>query len=433
MTRDEFEHALQLGLGRAALHVGSHYSEELREIILDACLHCYAYDVQTEGTRAPFIYEIISKLPDRDFYCDAILPSLADAGDDTDGVQRFRLATFLAEDGYPGAREALYRHFQPWHTWCDQVAYGFVDLDGVDGLLFVAGKVGEALTRDSNAAELGWVVRHAYGKLGKQVCLDALNVAAASNPHIAAFLRELPKFDWELDSSTERWKDVEVLAYGDLQTRMSTLNRGHLMSWGRKTSEENLLQASAGLMAAADAASQLKHLYLFTRRAFPLDPAPLLELAWREDTARAAIVALAHVADDRVRKLAMELMRTRSVHRGLAIDLLLESFQSGDHAMALRWFLDEEDEEVVHSLGMGLEDLWERHPAAEGATEMRQAIYENGPCSVCRGRAVRRMIESGTLPDAYREECAFDCNDEIRELVGASQEGDAPTSPTQAS
>ena len=331
-----------------------------------------------------------------------------------------------------GAREALYRHFQPWHTWGHQIAYGFVDLDGVDGLLFVAGKVGEALTRDSNAAELGWVVRHAYEKLGKQVCLDALNAAAALNPHIAVFVRELPKFDWELDSSTVRWKDVEVLGYRDLLARMSTLNRGHLMGWGKKTSEEDLLQAAAGLVAATDAASQLKHSYLFSKRAFPLDPAPLLELAWREDTARAAIVALAHVADDRVRELAMELMRTKSSHRGLAIDLLLENFRPGDHPMALQWFLDEEDEEIVHSLGMGLEHLWRRHPAPDSATAMRKAIYEKGSCSECREWAVRRMIESGTLPDAFREECAFDCNEDIRELVGAPQEGDAPTSPAHA-
>lgn len=432
MTRDEFGDALQFGLGRAVLHARSHYAEELREIILDACLYCGSYDVQVEGTRAPFMYEIVSALPDREFYCDAVLRSLAEAEDDTDGVQRFRLATFLAEDKYPGAREALYRHFQPWHTWGDHVAYGFVDLDGVDGLLFLAGKVGEALAKGQNAADLGWVVRHAYETLGKQNCLDALSAAAGSNPHIAAFVRELPKFDRELDSSTERWKDVEVLEYEDLVARMSTLTRGHLMSWGKKTSEGNLLQAAVGLVAAADAASQLKHLYLFTRQAFPLDPGPLLELAWREDTARAAIVALAHVSGDRVRELAMDLMRKKSVHRGLAIDLLLENFQPADHAMALQWFLDEEDEEVIHSLGMGLEDLWERHPAAESATEMRKVIYENGPCSVCRGRAVRRMIESGTLPDAYREECAFDCNDEIRELVGASQEGDAPASPAHA-
>jgi len=378
------------------------------------------------------MYEIVSALPDREFYCDAVLRSLAEAEDDTDSLQRFRLATFLAEDGYPGAREALYRHFQPWHTWGHQVTYGFVDLDGIDGLLFLAGKVGEALAKGQNAADLGWVVRHAYETLGKQNCLDALSAAAASNPNITAFLGELPKFDGELDSSAVRWKDVEVLGYEDLVARMSTLNRGHLMSWGKKTSEENLLQAAVGLVAAADAASQLKHLFLFTRRGFPLDPGPLLELAWREDTARAAIVALAHVAGDRVRELALQLMRTKSVHRGLAIDLLLENFHSADPAMGLQWFLDEEDEEVVHSLGMGLEDLWKRHPAPDSATAMRKAIYEKGSCSECREWAVRRMIESGTLPDEYREECAFDCNDEIRELVGAPQEGDAPASPAHA-
>jgi hypothetical protein len=44
-------------------------------------------------------------------------------------------------------------------------------------------------------------------------------------------------------------------------------------------------------------------------------------------------------------------------------------------------------------------------------------MYEKGPCSECRRRAVKRLVELDASTEQLRAECAYDANDDIRELV----------------
>jgi hypothetical protein len=105
--------------------------------------------------------------------------------------------------------------------------------------------------------------------------------------------------------------------------------------------------------------------------------------------------------------------------------LLARNFSPGDHVIALRWFETEEDLETLHSLGMDLNYLWERYPDEETEVPMLLAMHERGPCSFCRERTVRRLIERGALTDELRLECSFDANGDIRDLV----KGSLPTPP----
>lgn len=102
---------------------------------------------------------------------------------------------------------------------------------------------------------------------------------------------------------------------------------------------------------------------------------------------------------------------------GEAIELLMRNFQPGDHAGALDWFEAEQDLEVKHSMGMDLTDFWKEHPNEESEVPMLRALYELGPCSFCREKPVRRLIELNALTEEMRAECAYDANDEIRELI----------------
>jgi hypothetical protein len=104
--------------------------------------------------------------------------------------------------------------------------------------------------------------------------------------------------------------------------------------------------------------------------------------------------------------------------RGEAVELLSENYEPGDHKIVLQWFHQEEDLQTLHSIGTGLIDFWKRHPDDETEVQMLRALYENGPCSVCRESAVKRLIERGALPEELRAECAWDANTDIRDLIG---------------
>ena len=99
MNKAEFHELLKNGLGRAILYAQESDVKPFRNVILDACLHCYSADVQCEGTRAGYMLELVDLLPDRQFYCDEVLKALPGSGDDFDAVQRFHFARNLALDG----------------------------------------------------------------------------------------------------------------------------------------------------------------------------------------------------------------------------------------------------------------------------------------------------------------------------------------------
>lgn len=97
--------------------------------------------------------------------------------------------------------------------------------------------------------------------------------------------------------------------------------------------------------------------------------------------------------------------------------MLDRNWQSGDQEVALGWFEKESDLDARHGMQMDLGKFWEHHP--EPATEVRMLLsaYETGPCAFCRKYVVERLIELKSLTDALRLECAYDANEEIRELV----------------
>src|ERR1700681_4634585 len=160
---------------------------EYRGVILDACLHCYSYDTQIEGTRADYMYEIVGLLPDKAFYHDAVLNSLATSGDDWDAIQRFHFAGCMATDGGEHARRAMHDHYNPGPTHGETIGVNFLDTDGIEGLLFVAEKIGASLLAKPNEMDIGGVARRSQDILGEQATCDALRAAARENIHIEAF------------------------------------------------------------------------------------------------------------------------------------------------------------------------------------------------------------------------------------------------------
>jgi hypothetical protein len=182
------------------------------------------------------------------------------------------------------------------------------------------------------------------------------------------------------------------------------------------------VQAAYGLVAARDTKDQFSYLNIFTRRRFPLDIQILLRLTDvdHDRVGIAATMALSLITHPAVRELAFRLVDKLAPGRREAIELLSANFQPGDHAVALEWFKSEQDFDVKHAMGMDLEDFWKRHPQEDSEMPMLRDLYELGPCSFCREGTVRRLIELKGLTEEMRSECAYDANDEIRELVEES-------------
>jgi hypothetical protein len=137
MSEREFQDAIRKGLGRAIIYARGHDVSAFREVILKTCLHSQGFDVQAEGTRASYIYELIGHLPEKAFYTDAVLDALPASGDDDNASQRFHIAALRAGDGDERARRAIYESYRPGPLQGTRIGIGFVQLDGIASLLFV--------------------------------------------------------------------------------------------------------------------------------------------------------------------------------------------------------------------------------------------------------------------------------------------------------
>jgi hypothetical protein len=417
VNESEFREALRLGLGRAILYAQLHDVREFRKAILDACLHCYSYDFQTEGTRASYMYDLVGCLPDKDFYHGEVLKSLAGSGDDPNTAQRFHFAACLASDGSEEAKRVMYDNYAPGPSMGEFIGIEFLSMDGIKGLLFVAEKIGALLMEKPEDVDQGYLLSQSFEICGEQATWDALREAGTANPLIERY--RLAAEATQRHACQRNRPEIASLRYDQLLNEPTTKSQSLLRIWGERATEQDLRLAAEGLMEAKDPKRQLAHLRIFGRRRFPLDVRTLLALADAEDNriGCAAVSALANVQHAGARSLAFRITDTRASTRGGAIGLLAENFQDGDHGIVLRWFQEEEDSEVLHSLGMDLIDFWKRHPHEESVIPMLRALYEKGPCSFCRERAVKQLLERGALPEQLRAECVWDANCDIRDLI----------------
>ncbi len=418
MNEREFKESLHLGLGRALLYARDNDVRAYRDVILDACLHCYSYDVQCEGTRADWMYELVGLLPDKVFYHDAVLNSLAISGDDDDAVQRFRFATRMVKDGDENAGRVMHESYHPGPRNGEKIGINFLHTDEIAGLSFVAEKMGALVLAEGNVVDVGWPVSVSKEAVGEQATWDALREAGRENRQIEAYRQACEVADKPRRKNSTQ-EDLSSMPYAELLEKMPANMPGRLWKWGEQASDDELVLAARGLIAAQDPKEQLRHTRIFTRRPFPLPPGPLITLAGieAERVGFWAVRALAHNTDPAVRDLAFRLIKSDLSWRGEAIALLNKNFERGDHEIVLGWFNAEEDVEVRHSLEMDLRQFWEQHPDEKTEVRMLQSLYEKGPCFVCRERAVERLIELNALTKQMLTECACDANDDIRDLV----------------
>ena len=419
MNETFFQESIKAGLGRGILYARDHDVRPFRDVILDACLHCYSADPQTEGTRAGYMLELVNLLPDRQFYCDEVLNSLPHSGDDWDAVQRFHFATYMAFDGDEHAKRVAYQSFHPGPRKGEAIAIDFLRMDGVKGLIFAAAKIGALLMSNPEEVDEGWLWSQAVEICGEDKASAALSEAGCSDPRVEVYWRAVAASGQKGSSNS---KNITGLSYEDLRPRIPGLRGFPVSYWGKQANADDFERAARGLATSTTSEDQIQHLRIFSRRQFPFDPALLLSLLSSDnaDVAYAAAVALSNIRHPSVRAEAFRLTSNRLAGREWAVTMLDQNWEPNDHEIVLNWFERELDRGRRHRMQSGIEAFWEHHPDPASEPRMLYSLYEKGTCSFCRESVVKRLIELDPLSESLRAECAYDASDDIRELVGTS-------------
>jgi hypothetical protein len=428
---EQFRRVLALGLGRPITFLQSHDAAPYRDVILEACIHWTGYDQQVEGSRNTYLFEVLQATGQPETFAEPILAALARSSAKRDISQLLGLVLRFADDEYPDAREALYRAFDRDDT-ADPFsgASELISLDGLDGLLYVADRMGAAPPDDEVDLHAWYFVAEAEEEYGKDAVQRALAAAQTENPRIQAFLEAVARSEAERGAPPQADRpDLTGLSYGQVKQAIAALQPGKrdILSllaferWGRDASDADLAHASADLLVTNEARQLARYLRLFARRPYPRDPAPILPLVRHADhqVMVSAFRALARIAHPSVRALAIDILADNSLHgfrRGLAADLLVESYQPGDEHLLSHLLATLQDDDERHIIGMAVRHLVKKQLSTDVAPALL-ALYEYGPCSFCRDGAVETLHKTGQIPAWMREECRHDASLDLRDTV----------------
>jgi hypothetical protein len=459
LSRAAFGAALRLGHGRALMHVRAHGAAGVDELILDACRHDHTHDKQVDEERDPWLVELIDAAADCPDLADRVIAELAQRSETVrrtaqecwNDAQLCRVVAELARRGRDDARAALYGAFgrrdyarsKPSAAQFGAAVAALVgdeaiiDLDGADGLLFVARRIGQWMEADATIDGGLNPIHHFDADHSEGDALRVLKAAATHDPHIARYVDRMTLVsatgdgsqatpdagsEFERDGAEDcapwrtRMRDITAAQIlDDIDHRLTS--RARFASWGRHARTDQLEVIAERLFEAVEPERVLRLLSVFQLRAMPVFDARLIALADHGDreVRRIAYCALANHADDAVRALALARIRQSRASEG-ELKLFRKNYQAVDWRVIAAHLVIPDDIEALHAIDGDLLDVFEAN-ATDEAVEPMRAIYERTPCMNCRRRAVELLIRIGRLPEWMARECASDASETIRRAV----------------
>lgn len=419
----EFADALHKGLGRAHLHLREWGDAGVEAELCHAYMHNLAYDLQCEGTRTAWLMELISCCRDPRTYHEALLQGFPATTDDRDVRQQSELLLALARGGNETARRLLYEKFDR-QEFDDSGLIGseIIFLDGTEGMLHVANRLGRRIRENSNHQEDNYLISHVCNEVvPAKVVAARLEEEAQSNPNIRAYIDNVIANSGRLcqEDSGATQPPLEPVTLSEFFEHVAFPGRqgfpGYAYRFARTATRADLEQILLRIQPHTPALALTRYLNVFTRATLPEVPEFLLPLASSEDAQlkRAASSALGNVRHPAVRKHALKLLHEGSVD---ALPLLKKNYETGDWQAIQATLPHSGDPYKIHLIVMRLRDLCE-HNRTAGTVDCWLWIYENSPCALCRNHAVDGLKVLDLLPPAILAECRHDCLEWTRELV----------------
>lgn len=96
--------------------------------------------------------------------------------------------------------------------------------------------------------------------------------------------------------------------------------------------------------------------------------------------------------------------------------LRLTGWCAGDEVLLRSLLESPRDEDEYYLVGSAALDVLEAHASNE-ATACLVALYEHGPCTLCRRRAILLLRQVGRLPIWMLAEAGLDASDYLRETA----------------
>ncbi|MFA6072328.1 MAG: hypothetical protein WC810_27515 [Janthinobacterium sp.] len=414
----QFRSSIRRGTGEANLLIRKNPKIDFSADIIKASLRNFAYDGQCEPSRAPYLFELICLSGQREKIRQAVLRGLATEHADTWSLsQLFDLGKIFAQQGDGEARKAVYdRFFNNPIEGADWMGYAeILELDGVEGLKFIAEKIGRSLVNNPDDWQDMSIIAHAQ-EINPQIkVIQVLEEAGQSNPFIRTYLENVQRTEDEAKPDTRKVTGEKNVVEEILSVKM------HPDLSKRNLSDAELQLIAERLLVEKNNTNKEKLLAVFGEVRFPLDEQVILEFA--SDKARSqnrianlALDALTFLTSESIRTFVFERIH-RSNNPGPLSRVLKSNYKKGDGKLLAELVGRYKREDVIESLAISYVDVYKSNRTKE-CKEPLEALYNKLTCAIHREDIVKLLIENDVLSDQIKEEIEFDCEDSTRKLLG---------------
>ena len=414
---EEFDGWLKKGLGRAVTHLRAHDGKPYLESVLNACIHNLAYDSQCECSREEYLKDLIQASGDEAFFRQGLMRALTSERIDTDQVdlgQIIAISRMFAERDDAETKVAMYGAIK--RAGFESAGICYTDMIALDGTyaLRVASEDFPKQMGDFDLWMLDEMLSALEARDGAEAARLAIHESLDNTPKLNAVAERIGK----ANTPKSFMDETDGLDYALLKLKIQHQTRRQQFSrWGQSASAEELQSAADDLINETDSNRLLSYLSIFRKVQFPGPIDRLLELAEDAEVllSRAAIRILSRISDPRIRILLLKMMDIEN-RRGDAVELMTGILCEGDFLRIEESLRVTQDIHSLHSIGMGLRYLLKTHCVPESIGCL-MFLYENDPCSLCRGEFVENLITLKSIPEWMRDECLLDSDPETRKLV----------------
>lgn len=396
------------------------------EALIHACLNNLSFDPQTDEPRAEWLLDLLTEMNVANGLAGRFLAELAGSSDFWNISQLADLAVLYAERGVSGAREALYEKFDKQdiaETWL--LGLPLVRLDGMQGLLHVANKVGEKLLAVGTTWEDSQLLDEAKLLVGETVVLAELEKAAADNRNIAHYMNCVANYLKEEEARQRGlMKPSKKLTGGDLMKAVDNpaLPVFHFATLLKQVSAADIAQIFENLCAQEDGQVIKRYLRVFRWRPFPMVNDRLLALAGdaktEVDLRRELLSCFALLQERQVRDLALQLLNYEPVTGAPlgAIRLLQHNYMAGDSELILNAVQEITAPQAIEDVCLQILEVTEEVRLSE-LSACLYWVYEHSPVPATRQDAFAFLCKFDTTEEWLIEEAKHDVNETIRDLA----------------
>ncbi len=423
LSKREFARAIKFGLGRAVLHVRDYGDKGVEDILKEAMLHNYVFDMQFESDRCSWLYSILSLTGRLRSYVDFFYQTVCNTvPSEYDMRQQLVLAGIFFSLGFEEFRPIVL-NFGSKLSACKRFKItGGCELFDVAGTFGFEMAVKGICRAETDLLALGYECNQIYEHSENGIREDigkVLTRLEEQEPDLKRFRDSVTAFKADSDTVYEERPKLtldEFLRGAEEQTDAYAFASSR---FGRSASPEELDVVFALLLKETEWMKQYSYISVFRCYQLPKISEKIFKLldSPHHRLRHACATALANSVDARVRAKALKMLRSREDFKiPLALTLLQKNYRPSDAPIILSALENMSDPIQIHSAGGDVKDLLSSGEGKE-LVDCFFWLYEHGPEAHCRYYFLESLIEWDICPKEIVYEAQWDSGEEVQALA----------------